>query len=144
MKNLVIDASVVIKWVFPDRAEENHLPQAINLLRNIKQGTVKVLQPPHWLAEVAAVIVRLQPKIAEETIDLLYAMEFPIVDTPEIYQIACQLSERFKHHLFDTLYHAVAIYSGNTQFITADDQYYRKTSKQGAILRLADFSIFED
>ncbi len=144
MKSFVIDASVIIKWVFPDRAEEDHTSQAINLLRTIKQGTVKVLQPPHWLAEVAAVIVRLQPKIANETIDLLNMMEFPVINVPEIYQIACQLSEHFKHHLFDTLYHAVAIYNGNTQFITADDQYYRKTVKKGSILHLGDFSIFDD
>jgi predicted nucleic acid-binding protein len=49
------------------------------------------------------------------------------------FQIACQLSERFKHHLFDTLYHAVAIYSGNTQFITADDQYYRISKEQSYV-----------
>ncbi len=144
MRCFVIDASVIIKWIFPEKTEEEHLPQAISLLQIIKQNKVKVLQPPHWLAEVAAVIVRLQPKIAGETIELLNMMEFPVINEPKIYQIACQLSERFKHHLFDTLYHAVAIFSDNTQFITADNQYYQKAAAQGAILRLADFSIFED
>lgn len=141
MKSFVIDASVVVKWVFPERVEEDHLPQALNLLGLIQQGAVKILQPPHWLAEASAVIVRLQPKIAQQAVNLLSMMQFPVVDTPEIYHIACGLSEKFKHHIFDTLYHAVAIYNGNTQFITADDKYYQKTNKQGSILRLADFTF---
>lgn len=143
MKSLVIDASVIVKWIFPERTDEDHLPQALNLLQAIRQGTIKVLQPPHWLAEAAAVVVRLKPKVAEEAVMLLNALEFPVIDTPEIYHIACQLSERYHHHLFDTLYHAVALYNGHAQFVTADEQYYRKVVKQGAILRLADFSIFD-
>ncbi|MBV8803316.1 MAG: type II toxin-antitoxin system VapC family toxin [Gammaproteobacteria bacterium] len=143
MKSFVIDASVVIKWIFPNRDEEEHIPQALHLLRAIKQDSIKILQPPHWLAEAAAVIVRLEPKIAEEAINVLTNMDFSILDIPEIYQIACELSARFKHHLFDTLYHAVAMYSHNTQFITADDIYYKKTAKQGSIIRLADFHALE-
>jgi predicted nucleic acid-binding protein len=144
MKAVVIDANVAIKWIFPERTEEHHLPQALNLLQAIKKGVLKVQQPPHWLAETAAVIVRLNPKIAEETIALLKAMEFPIIETSEVYRLACQLSHRFNHHLFDTLYHAVALWNGNAQFITADEQYYRKACQYGAITRLADFSIFDD
>lgn len=143
MKAYVIDASVVVKWIFPDNLEENNSSQAVNLLKTIQQGSCKIFQPPHWLAEAAAVIVRLQPKIAEESIELLSALEFPIIAETEVYQLACELSERYNHHLFDTLYHAVAIYRGNMQFITADEQYYRKAAKQGSILRLADFSVFE-
>jgi hypothetical protein len=37
MKSFVIDASVIIKWVFPDRVEEDHFPQAINLLRSMNR-----------------------------------------------------------------------------------------------------------
>lgn len=144
MKSFVVDASVTIKWIFPGRAGEDYLPQAINLLRAIKQGAIKILQPLHWLIETTAVVVRLQPKIAIETVNLMHAMEFPIVDTPEITCLASELSERYNHHLFDTLYHAVALYSGNTQLITADEQYYKKAFKEGSIIRLADFSIFND
>ena len=144
MKSFTVDTSVVIKWIFPERINEDHLPQALSLLKVIKQGGVKVAQPPHWLAEASAVIVRLQPKIAEEAVNLLSAMEFPVIDVLEVYQIACRLAERLDHHLFDTLYHAVALYTGNSQFITADEKYYKKAFKQGAILRLVDFSIFDD
>jgi predicted nucleic acid-binding protein len=144
MKTFVIDASVIIKWIFPDHQKEDYIPQAIHLLQSIKQETIKIIQPIHWLAEVVAVVVRLEPKIAAETVDLLNAMDFPIINDPEIYHTACMLAERFNHHLFDTLYHAVALHHGNTHFVTADDQYYRKTAKQGSIIRLADFSAYDD
>lgn len=145
MKSFVVDASVIVKWIFPERADEkDNISQASSLLQAIRYNKIKVLQPPHWLAETAAVIVRLQPNIAEETVNLLHAMEFPMIDVPEIYHLACQLSERFGHHLFDTLYHAVALYNGNAQFITTDEKYYRKTVKVGSIIRLVDFSIFDE
>ncbi|TAK72947.1 MAG: PIN domain-containing protein [Gammaproteobacteria bacterium] len=144
MKSLVIDANVIVKWIFPERKDEEHLPQALYLLSAIKQGMVKIFQPSHWLVEVASVVVRLQPKVAKDAINILGALQFPIMDNPEIFYIACQLAERYNHHLFDTLYHAVALHQENAQFITADEKYYRKASKEGAIIRLADFSIFDD
>jgi len=144
MRFFVVDASIIVKWIFPDREDEKHIPQALNVLSAIKQNAIKILQPPHWLAEVAAVIVRLKPAIAKESVELLNAMEFPVIDTLEVYDIACELSERFNHHLFDTLYHAVALSHGNAELITADEQYYQKTIKKGSIIRIADFSLFDD
>lgn len=143
MKSFVVDTSVVVKWVFPEKVKEDHLPQALQLLGAIKQNAIKVYQPVHWLVETVSVIVRLQPRIAVETMELFAAMGFPVVDGPEVYSIACELAESFDHHLFDTLYHAVALFRGNTQLVTADEKYYRKAFKQGAIVRLADFSIFD-
>lgn len=143
MKAVTIDANVIVKWIFPERPNEAHLSQAISLLQAIRKNTIRVYQPVHWLAETAAVVVRLQPSIAKTTVNLLSVMDFPVVDDPEIYVIACQLAEQFDHHLFDTLYHAVALYRGNTDFITADEKYYRKAYKQGAIIRLADLPSLE-
>ncbi|OAI49230.1 hypothetical protein AYO45_00595 [Gammaproteobacteria bacterium SCGC AG-212-F23] len=144
MKCFVIDANVIIKWVFLNRKNEDHADQALALLHAIRKNTVKVLQPPHWLAEVIAVVTRLQPKIFHNTLTLLNAMEFSTINTNEIYILASELSIKYNHHLFDTLYHAVALYQGNALFITADEQYYKKANKQGSILRLADFSPFTD
>lgn len=133
MKTLVIDASVIIKWIFPEKNNEDGVFEALSLLKSINKSEVKILQPPHWLAEVIAVIARLEPRIAEHALDLLSSMEFPTINTPDIYRTACQLSERYKHHLFDTLYHAVAIEHGNASFITADQKYFQKAHKHGAI-----------
>ena len=56
------------------------------------KSRVTVVQPPHWLAEVAVVIVRLGPSRARQAVSLLYALEFPVVVDVEIGRIV-QLKE---------------------------------------------------
>lgn len=55
MTTVVLDASVVVKWIFADRTEESHSLQALQILQSIKESRLAVVHPPHWLAEVAAV-----------------------------------------------------------------------------------------
>ncbi|HKH49343.1 MAG TPA: type II toxin-antitoxin system VapC family toxin [Thermoanaerobaculia bacterium] len=134
----VIDASVIVKWFLPDPKLEPHVDQALALLEDLKAGQVIVEQPPHWLTEVAAVITRLRPEIAETAIDLLDAMELPVTDDAMSLKKASQLSRELNHHLFDTLYHALAFERGLT-LITADDHYLRKASHLGQMISLADW-----
>ena len=141
MTTVVLDASVVVKWIFSDRVEEPHSLQALQIIQFIKESRVSVIQPPHWLAEVAAVTVRLDPERARQTISLLHALEFPLVAGIEVYQKACELSASLNQHLFDTLYHAVALTEPGAILVTADDQYYRKAFRAGRIVRLREFSL---
>ncbi len=141
MTTVVLDASVVVKWIFADRAEEAHTLQALQLLQHIKESRVTVVQPPHWLAEVAAVIVRLEPERARQAVSLLHALEFPVVTDVEVYQKACELSASLKQHVFDTLYHAVALTEPGAVLVTADEQYYRKAYRVGRIARLKEYSL---
>ena len=141
MTTVVLDASVVVKWIFADRAEEAHTLQALQLLQHIKESRVTVVQPPHWLAEVAAVIVRLEPERARQAVSLLHALEFPVVTDVEAYQKACELSASLKQHVFDTLYHAVALTEPGAVLVTADEQYYRKAHRVGRIVRLKEYSL---
>jgi predicted nucleic acid-binding protein len=68
MKHLVVDASVVVKWVLPDRDDEAHAEKALRILELVKESKAVIHQPPHWLAETAAVIERLSPATAIEDI----------------------------------------------------------------------------
>jgi predicted nucleic acid-binding protein len=138
---VVLDASVVVKWIFSDRAEEAHTLQALQILQHIEESRITVVQPPHWLAEVAAVIVRLEPERACQAVLLLHALEFPVVTDVEAYQKACELSASLKLHVFDTLYHAVALTEPGAVLVTADEQYYRKAHRAGRIVRLNEFSL---
>ncbi len=90
--NLVVDASVIVKWTLPDPTEEPHTERALALLEEIKGGRVAPLQPCHWLAETAAVITRLRPDTAEEVIELLDAMEFSILEDVAIYKRASRIA----------------------------------------------------
>jgi predicted nucleic acid-binding protein len=133
---LVVDASVAVKWLFPDPAVEPDADQALAVLESIRQGAIETLQPSHWLIEVAAVVSRLQPVIAEPAIELLEAMELPVVDSASILKLASRLSVELEHHLFDTLYHAVALERSAT-LVTADRRYYRKAERFGQVVELA-------
>jgi len=138
---VVLDASVIVKWIFADRAEESHSLLALQILQFVKESRVTVVQPPHWLAEVAAVIVRLEPERARQAVLLLHALEFPVVTDVEVYQKACELSASLKQHVFDTLYHAAALTEPHAILVTADEQYYRRAHRVGRIVRLKEFSL---
>ena len=136
--NLVVDASVVIKWALPDSEAEENKEEALAVLATILRGKASVLQPPHWLAEVAAVLSRLQPDLAEESIGLLDLMEFPITLDIAVLKRASQMARMLDHHLFDTLYHAVALEYGAT-LVTADARYSRKAKKLGKLIPLKNW-----
>jgi predicted nucleic acid-binding protein len=136
---LVVDASVVVKWILPDRDHEPHSNRALELLGDIRAGRAEVVQPIHWLAEVAAVTARLAPEVSREVIGLLHAMELPTLDEPETYFRACDLAADLDHHVFDTLYHAVALSLADARLVTADERYWRKARRVGRIERLRDY-----
>jgi len=137
---VVTDASVAIKWLLPDRGDEADSDKALALLDGIKAGTLDPVQPPHWLAEVAAVLARLSPETVDEDVLDLCALEFPVLDTPGLYLTACELARSLGHHLFDTLYHAVALEVAGATLVTADEHYYRKAAARGSIALLSSFS----
>ena len=140
MTTWVVDASVVVKWALPVQDGDTHQEQALALLKDIQMGNCQVLQPPHWLAEVGAVLTRLAPKQSIRMLQNFLAMALPMTTEWEVYEQACRLSVDLNHHLFDTLYHAVALQSSNTLFVTADTQYFRKAAKLGHIIKLKDFA----
>lgn len=141
MSILVLDASVVVKWVLSDPAVEPHTDRALHVLERIRVGRVTALEPPHWLAEVAAVVCRLVPRRAREVVELLQAMELPVSNHPEICGRACDLSVRLGAHVFDTLYHAVALLEPDATLITADERYYHRALRAGRIVRLGEVPI---
>jgi predicted nucleic acid-binding protein len=135
----VADASVAVKWFLPPTEAERDHDRAVALLQGVKSGHVVLREPPHWLAEVAAVLSRLAPASARQNIEDLWAMRIPVMETPEIYVTASKLAVSLNQHLFDTLYHAIALLSPDCTLVTADERYYRKAHKEGSITLLRDF-----
>jgi predicted nucleic acid-binding protein len=132
----VLDASVMIKWALPERREAG-TAQAEAFLHAFTSRSVELLEPPHWLAEVAAVVSRLAPEQASEITALLHALEVPVYAEADAYLAAVELSVRHRHHLFDTLYHGVALACPDTVLVTADEAYLRRARSAGRIVRLA-------
>ncbi len=142
MTVIVADASVAVKWFLPS-AEEPHADQAVTLLTGLREGKYELVEPAHWFAEVASVLVRFAPETLDEDLRDLAALAPTVLDTLAVYRSAGRLAARLKHHLFDTLYHAVAFSLSGATLVTADERYYRKAREVGRILRLADFAQWE-
>lgn len=138
---LVLDASVVIKWFFRDDPNEQHAQQALQILSAVGTGEVKLVQPPHFMAEVSAVLAREKPAQVQTDIADLLNMEWRISDSAATYKTAISLAVSLNHHLFDTFYHAVALHQPDASLVTADVRYYNKAKDAGSIILLENFSL---
>jgi predicted nucleic acid-binding protein len=136
---VVLDASVFLKWLIEDPAREPDTEKALAVIESVVRGAVEILQPVHWLAEVAAVAARLTPQTAVRDVEMLAALEFPTTDDPNVMRRATHLAIETNHHLFDTLYHAVALENEDALLVTADDRYYAKAERYGMIAELSDW-----
>ena len=136
---LVLDASVALKWFFQTAGDEGHSEQALAVLEGIGSGQFKVIQPPHFLTEVAAVLARKKPNDAQADLIDLQQLEWEVLDNPLAYETAIRLSIKLGHHLFDTLYHATALTVPDALLVTADESYYRKAREHGQVSLLWEF-----
>lgn len=138
----VVDASVAVKWfVRGDWADrEDHVDAALKLLRASAQGKAHFVQPPHFLAEVAAVLGRLTPTTAARDLARLSALDMTWATPTQSLPRALVLAMELQHHLFDTLYHAVALDAlDGAVLVTADRRYFDKAQHLGRIVWLPDW-----
>ena len=136
---VVVDASVIIKWLLQDPEREAGTEKATNLMESILKGEQPVLQPIHWLTEVCAVLSRESPDTAADDATMLDALELPATSYPQVLRRGVELAIELKQHLFDTFYHAVALETADATLITADDRYFRAARAKGRIVRLMDW-----
>ena len=138
---LVVDASVAAKWFLHFRPEEQDARHALAILAGIDDGRVRMLQPPHFIAEMGAVLAREKPQDALADLADLMAVEFELAGGPALYETACKLALSLGHHLFDTLYHAVALHTPGAVLVTADHKYFDKAKAVGYIAYLPDLAL---
>ncbi len=136
---LVLDASVVIKWLLHDPEREIGTAKATQLMKFVASGQEPMLQPMHWLAEVGGVLARVSPATAVDDITMLSALHIPTTADPLILRRAVELAIGLKQHLFDTLYHAVALETPGAVLVTADNRYLHAAQGEGQILDLLDW-----
>ena len=137
--SIVVDASVIIKWLLQDPEREAGTDRATQLMNSIVKGDLPVLQPTHWLIEVGAVLARESPATAADDITMLRALELPVTDEPKVLQRGVELGIELKQHLFDTFYHAVALENEDGVLVTADQRYLRAAQSKGRIIDLMDW-----
>lgn len=136
---LVIDASISVKWFLPHRAGEQHLEQANQVLSALDRPETELFEPVHWVIETLAVLARLEPGLSDDAQIALDDIAPTVVTEFSTLRRAIGLAVRLNQHLFDTLYHAVALEVGAT-LVTADQRYFAKAQGQGSIMMLDDFA----
>ena len=77
-------------------------------------------------------------KIAAIAFKPVDAMELETTSDAEVYKHASRLAKQLNQHLFDTLYHAVAL-ANDALLVTADARYLRKATRVGNIVALDDW-----
>jgi predicted nucleic acid-binding protein len=144
---LVVDASVSVKWFLADQTNEADVDKALMILNRLITGEDDLFQPPHWAAEVLAVVTRRKPDLARDAVEALFELtsdldgDFDFAGR-EAYVKAAALSTKLNHHLFDTLYHARAIQE-NALLVTADEKYFQIARAEGSICLLRNFDATE-
>ena len=135
---LVVDASVALKWFLAANPAEDHIDEAMAVGEAIQTRGCELFAPPHWAVEIISVLARNEPQLVDEALVLLAEVNPILIAEAHVLKHAAELSGSLNHHLFDTLYHAVALETGAT-LVTADKIYFNKASKLGGITRLSDF-----
>lgn len=138
--NLVVDASVALKWFMTERPDEQNVAEALAVAEIIERGGAQLYSPPHWIAEVLSVLVRLDPAAIEGAVLTLTDMNPVVRDGELTMRQAASIAVTQRCHLFDTLYHAVALETRAT-LVTADEQYFERAKGLGAITLLNSFRI---
>jgi predicted nucleic acid-binding protein len=133
-KPIVIDASVAIKWLLPER-DEPDTETAIALLSKIADGEIRAIQPRHWIPDCLGAAIRIAPARRVDMVNALWQLNLEIWDDLATHLRASSLSTSMNHHYYDTLYHAVAFEAGAT-LVTTDEHYFRKSGHLGNIALL--------
>jgi predicted nucleic acid-binding protein len=138
---VVADASVALKWFIGAQPGEGDVEAALGLLRAVADRRLVLIQPPHFVAEVCAVLARESPDSAHRDLADLLDLSMQVRAEPGTYALAMTLAQRHRQHVFDTLYHALALKIDEAVLVTADERYERQTRGEGRIVRLRDFAL---
>jgi predicted nucleic acid-binding protein len=123
---LVLDASVAVKWVFPD-AVEPLTNEALSLFQRYKNGEVDFVVPDVFWAELANVLWkgahrgRWTRRDAQNIVADFNARDFTTVSSNALVPEALRIAFAYDRNIHDCLYAALAVEAG-VDLITADER----------------------
>lgn len=139
MNTVVLDASILLKWVLPE-TEEDFIAQANDIGAAALTGRVCLLVPSLWYYEVGNIVARHIPDHASAAMNHLSSLLAPWTraPTPEVQTLTLDLMRSHGVTFYDASYHALAIASRGV-LITADALYVRKVGVGDNLMALADW-----
>lgn len=136
----IVDASVLLKW-YVEEGKEEDLETASELRTDYHTEKITLAVPHYAWSEVLNTLGRknsFDEALAYFSRFLAFEIEeYPV--TLELAAVAIELMQEFHGITFyDAGYHALALQHGGT-FITADEQYYKKTKGKGHVMLLKHY-----
>jgi predicted nucleic acid-binding protein len=134
---IVVDASVVIKWVLNEPGRE----EAAALLDGYEGGRIDLIAPRMLMTEVASALSKrcrrreLSVARAEQAFHLIEARRPLLSDEPDELRFAFSFSMNYQISVFDALYVCLAIVR-RCDFVTADRRLYRSVARHYPFTRL--------
>lgn len=126
MTDLVLDASVAVKWCIP-AADEPFAEQAEVLLKRYSLGEVRFLVPDLFWAEIGNTLwkavrsARLSAEQASDALATVVQLGIPTVSSIELAEKAFEICVQHERSFYDSLYVSLALRS-SAQMITADER----------------------
>ena len=140
MRQYVVDASVILKWVLGDEREPDH-EKAMNLLNAWVEGGVELSAPTLWQYEVGNFLGRELPDEAAVKLDLLFNLNIRNVDlTDGIFRRCFKWMSEKRVTFYDVSYLAIAVENQAT-LITADEKFVKEMGKVGHICLLKQHDL---
>ncbi len=140
MRNIVVDASVILKWVIGEGSEPDQ-DRAMAILDEWAEGNVDIHVPALWQYEVANFLGRESPHEAEEKMGMLRDLGLKeVVLTDGMLKRCFQWMKTFTGTFYDASYLAVAYESGAV-LITADVSFAKKMGAAEMIMALKDLDL---
>ncbi|MBI2430526.1 MAG: type II toxin-antitoxin system VapC family toxin [Candidatus Levybacteria bacterium] len=109
MKSLVIDSSVIVKWL--NQTKEQNLEQADKILQQARNNEVELLAPELAKYEVGNVLITKGVAYNEVEISLTMLYSFPITFIPESLDLAEQtynIADRLEITYYDASFLSLA------------------------------------
>jgi predicted nucleic acid-binding protein len=122
---VVLDASVILKWVLDAETEPGHAA-ASRLLERFQKGELNLLVPSLWLYEVGNTLCLKRPADAFEALAALCDLGLSEVPFSRgMIHRAISLAQGHSLTFYDASYLAVAE-AAETVLVTADGKFYRR------------------
>ena len=137
MKRVVVDASVILKWVLGDRRETDH-EKAMDLLDAWVDGRVEVFAPALWEYEVGNFLGRELPEQATQKMSLLRGLG--IVSLPlneKMHALCFSWMKQNGVTFYDAAYLAAAVETGGI-LVTADSKFSDRMRHMESIRLLSE------
>ena len=122
---IVLDASVILKWVLDAETEPGHAA-ANRLLERWQQGELDLLVPSLWLYEVGNILCLKRPADASAALAALWDLGLSEVPFSHgLIQRTVALAQSYSVTFYDASYLAVAE-EKKVDLVTADGKFFRR------------------